>query len=77
MLEGFEEQVMGEWYVWLWEMGFEWDRCYSILRTSGAGTVGQRTGPPVLLPFFDRFSPFFRRFFRSIWLPGAKTEKTR
>ena len=39
MLEGFEQQVMERWYAWLWGMGFEWDRCYSILRTSGAGTV--------------------------------------
>ena len=39
MLEGFEKEVMERWYAWLWGMGFEWDRCYSILRTSGAGTV--------------------------------------
>ena len=31
MLEGFREQVEQPWHDFLWENGYEWDRCYSIL----------------------------------------------
>lgn len=39
VLSGFEEAVLQPWRTFLWQNGFEWDRCYPILRVSSADSV--------------------------------------
>ena len=39
LLAGFEEAVLQPWRTFLWQNGFEWDRCYPILRVSSADSV--------------------------------------
>lgn len=39
VLAGFEEAVLQPWREFLFHNGFEWDRCYPILRVSSANSV--------------------------------------